>query len=1154
MKKNIITAALLFSALTAFAVEAVTIKIAADGTYERNGKKIFLIGPFMNNFLAYPQLREYKNNPCPEKLNYIYNEIPNAENLRKIGFNTICTMPDDTMYRVLSPNYKGFAAENAFEGYKKFIDSDTDPNYAKQNRWRVHFPNNENYYIDIYRKAREFFRSIRMPIYIETSAASFIFNQPSVYAKFFSDGKAAFNTDLSGTVLKVGFNLYTKSGRDFYLKLWKHVAEDFTSAGADVLCYELFNEVKYVDYSPSAREAFAKWLERRHGNLETLNRRWHTSKKSFEEAAAFKTTWSPLGLHVDWKLFMRDTLIDYIKEGRAVIRSVDPNAKTCVQMNGRDMTRNGICNMEFYRISEAMDVVNSNTGGSEYAIDTGKPETSPIAENTNVPLQVSGSILASRMALSLAQGKPIINNECYAGTNYESCFGRLWTEFARGRNATYLFNWSNGRHWKKGISLQETAMTAPWNMRNPYAFDPAGMYAIADAEREISRVADLFIPRANHPAAEIAILFSNPSTRLENRGGDSNISEEIYTPAIALEYAHYPYDILFEEQLAERAGKYKIILAHGIRNLYPESTPLLKKFVENGGTLVAALGKMDLDEYCNPLPQPLLDFKTKKTERKIRQTEFGKSIPFCETVPGGAWKRRNSAMLERKLGKGTIIYFSDFTSQYGLMPWYEPLFRSCGIRPLANLLKINRDERTGNVEMRKASADGITGFYLMNADPFPKLVRLNSPELSGNTAVEIFDAKEQLPRENGMVIALLPPRRRTVILVGKKEKFASFKQATREELQKRFDELSKKISKKNISGIPVNLRKFANKGFDNQQNFPVGIAWFEGNEPALRGIPIDPMHLDGVFCDLIRFDFNDNKTTMAFRSARLPDGLTESRNIPARGFLRSISFFHAVTHAKPGEQVLTYRIHYADNSHEDIPVVVGKNIDSWKLGNASETMKKHIAWQNLANLGFYRWEWINPHPAKEVVSLDILRVNGESDCTPLVVGITLHEADETETLARMEIPANWKSSIPKNADGSFVIPPAHSLSIASPDRTPLPLSAEQLSEAYICFEYNVGKDKWGSVPSIQTFLAEGYYMKNGKKTDCRGRENFRSFFAKNFPFDQEPESFQKAAIPLKLFLTDDEIRGLVEFQFRRSAENGDIILRDLHIRYKKGNP
>lgn len=79
-------------------------------------------------------------------------------------------------------------------------------------------------------------------------------------------------------------------------------------------------------------------------------------------------------------------------------------------------------------------------------------------------------------------------------------------------------------------------------------------------------------------------------------------------------------------------------------------------------------------------------------------------------------------------------------------------------------------------------------------------------------------------------------------------------------------------------------------------------------------------------------------------------------------------------------------------------------------------------------------------------------------------------------------------------------------------------------------------------------------MKNGKKTDCRGRENFRSFFAKNFPFDQDPESFQKAAIPLKLFLTDDEIRGLVEFQFRRSAENGDIILRDLHIRYKKGNP
>jgi beta-galactosidase len=88
---------------------------------------------------------------------------------------------------------------------------------------------------------------------------------------------------------------------------------------------------------------------------------------------------------------------------------------------------------------------------------------------------------------------------------------------------------------------------------------------------------------------------------------------------------------------------------------------------------------------------------------------------------------------------------------------------------------------------------------------------------------------------------------------------------------------------------------------------------------------------------------------------------------------------------------LSYRIHYADGSSVEIPVKSGMQIGGWwgtpELTDAKIALEISNAKTSKINLQCYRWK--NPHPEKELKSLDAVSAEGEG--VPALVAATAEE-------------------------------------------------------------------------------------------------------------------------------------------------------------------
>ncbi len=121
--------------------------------------------------------------------------------------------------------------------------------------------------------------------------------------------------------------------------------------------------------------------------------------------------------------------------------------------------------------------------------------------------------------------------------------------------------------------------------------------------------------------------------------------------------------------------------------------------------------------------------------------------------------------------------------------------------------------------------------------------------------------------------------------------------------------------------------------------------------------------------------------------------------VAARG--KRLHVLHACQQqAEPQADLGRYVIHYADGSHEKIPIVYGKHLVNWwhfgTFNNAPSDAK--IAWTGTNNMSdqkrsenleirLYALTWINPHPDKEISTIDVVSAVSESD--PFLTAVTL---------------------------------------------------------------------------------------------------------------------------------------------------------------------
>lgn len=1151
--------------LSAAAVMGQTVKAGPDGVYQQDGKPIFLLGGaiefyWTDLFTA--------NSGCPPEYRYIYEEIPNRRNMERLGFNTMGIFILPTALRTLAEDYRGYGTYSngsLWSDFQKISNQIGCPWMATE----AFRQNTERQYALI--------RNLDMPIYMDACAYYYIhclFSQKDKGTAFLRDKQAFVDPKGLRDFYLLYLSLVTKEGRETYFKLWRYAAEEMKANGGRTLCYELFNEPKYTDYSPAARDAFLAWLNVKYGNIASLNQVWHTNYQNFADVVDFGTEKECAGLAVDWGKFSESLVVNICAEGRKEIQKIDREAHVAVQQNGGDWLLTTKVNFNYYDISQHMDIINTGTGGSEFTTDEGKPEDSPLLDNANLPYRLRSSIFAAKLSKALADGKPIISNEAYPGNTYQSMFGTIWTEMIRGRNATYFHGW---QHNNKGS--KEDAEKFPFFILNLYAFNPHDLKAIKDAQEEIKTVGDFFLPRANRVKAEAAILFSFPTERYEVSGAVKPVSREIYTSSMALEFSLYPNDAIYEEQLAKKSANYKIIFANGVRNTYPATPDLLSAYVNKGGILVALLEPMKFDEYGNLQRQQLFDLKLEDegtTPLTGRLDRLGaRAIRYKKIGSTKGWETVDSikgvpVIVRKRYGSGWMYFIAARFSDYGLGAVYRRILSLHQIAPMARLLKQTGDELTANVEMHKAVSDGMTAWYLMNADHFPKIVRLQAPELDKKLTVDLF-RKQRLPMQDGTVTILLPPQQRTVLITGDPaaiaRRFGDFAPVTLTELAAAKEKIvSAMATAAPVAGKTIDLRPFCNKGYDNAQNYLTKSALFDGEVRDLTGFPWSSSVLNGCPVDLLRFDYHYNKDCIALTSAAVPDGAAKVANIPVNGNAQAISFFHTVTCGNDGVTVMRYVVRYADGSQATLPVKVGENIGDWKISANTEQAKKLLAWKNSFDRGFFRWQWTNPYPEKEIAALDIVVEDPAGKATPVIFAITVHEPGDAPVAAatRVEFPVNWKfdgrgSQAVRTGSADFVIKEARGGMIwMSPDQKPLPIPPTVLDKAYLCFSVNSEADEWGNGIALSPLYLEVFGIKDNR--EAKGKIGWLDVYSwaesklKNKKYDSDLKTWQPMRVPLSLMLPTgkDRFDNITKITiFRSDMEKVKLLIRDLHIEYEK---
>lgn len=186
----------------------------------------------------------------------------------------------------------------------------------------------------------------------------------------------------------------------------------------------------------------------------------------------------------------------------------------------------------------------------------------------------------------------------------------------------------------------------------------------------------------------------------------------------------------------------------------------------------------------------------------------------------------------------------------------------------------------------------------------------------------------------------------------------------------------------------VDLRKKVTTGFsDSVANDYMG-GWFDEGLNDLRTFPVGMRSFAGVVFDVINPDKNGGATCIALQSANRPYFPPEVKGIALPpGMWDRLHFLQSAAWGDDklfGKPVFDYVLTYRDGTREVLPMRFKADVGNWWV--PEELSAATLAWAGYNPVGRLVGVWRkvveNPHPEKELKSLDIVSRN-----TTAVVGI-----------------------------------------------------------------------------------------------------------------------------------------------------------------------
>lgn len=1118
---------------------------------DEKGDPVFLISTtvdytFKEIFYKYKdQFIDNKRWKMPKGFEWLYGEPTSVSMLERCGFNALNFRNfANISHRTLAPEYQGFGKKDPFDEYMEIVKK-----YGLQKVQDIKIRRPFDEYCDLIRSAA------RLPVYLDFHGheVSSLPRNREIASKLIDPAKYFASPDIHPG-FAIRWRLGTKEGREALKGLYRHEAQLYLSLGIRPFAYKLFNEADFRDHGPLNYRLFMQAMQKKYGSIDKLNAAWHTGYKNFADMQAKNTK----AREIEYSKFMEGQVADFFAEVRTMLRELDPGAVTFGQVHS-NAWRASWNNFNLYRINKNMDLVSYGTGNYTFPGEQSIEGDAPAGSADSPSAALQNVIARGAFYRAMADGKPLVTSEAYfpgLGDRYDGFKKVFWHEMANGSTLVNMWQWMGyWTPWRKNLMNN-------YALHHPNCVHPQDWRALAESRKEIDGIKDFFMIRANRERAEVASLFSYPTLRANNSMLDFFVQS-----VTALVLRHYPVDAIFEEQLQEnRQNRYRIILAFGIKNSEQPTSSKLLEFVRNGGTLITDSESFLLDEYDHPFKNPLIELKSEAGTGKLKVPDSGikyiDSRIFSSLPP--AWKgdlydKDKCLIASRSCGKGRIVVITGHYTTNGLAELLIPYLKSAGIAETARIRRHDNEMTPVNIAVQKAKSNGMNAWYFVNYDLKPQLIRVTAPEFKDAVAVNYLN-NESYPVSADTVSLLLDPKSHLVIVSGKKatveKRFGSKPSASAGTLKKRYETMLRAYSTIKVRpSNPVRIDSIVNYGFDNQQGWSVGSAWTEGDEKNLQGVPLEGQIFRKLRFNLIRFDYNNNKTCIALKSKHLPDAPLKVEHIPLQGQFRGVAFLHAATNAVPGEKAATYRFQYEDGSAVSQEIRVGKEIGSWLVRRNPQKLREMCVWQNFGK-GLFLYEWNNPYPARKLKSISLESANGSS--VPIVVAITA-----IPTIYRIEYPKSISLQDVMTADPQQIGPEGEYLSLnralklKTKDGMPLKLSANEMENAVLRFQLKLGKDKFGRQETNTAGCRIYAYGKiNGAfaKTFSWSAEGVCRHISSAFKNKDTIDEWNEVEVPLGICLDGQTAQGkrgklsdITEFSYDNSRLH---LLRNMRIEYK----
>ncbi len=387
-------------------------------------------------------------------------------------------------------------------------------------------------------------------------------------------------------------------------------------------------------FNESAIAAFRARLQEKHGTIAALNEAWGTDYPDFaaidpREYSAGK----PNGLMYEFQVFRQDGYFEWMRLLKQGLRSNLPDLPT---MNDFNWAFGGATQeraLDLPRMFETYDIVGSHF----YGIDAVQP------------------MYRCGDSLHKAYGNPLGNFEWAAGLHLPDLFNEhaykacglldMWEEMAWGKSVLSI--WYGG-----SAGFSEGAQFFVPNLRQSVLRYSTGFMPVGrERSRRFGEIA------LSYPTVTPNVCIMEPTASKWN-------GIDVYTPmleaAVKLEKGGWNYGFIYEEPLL--AGKQSLegistlIVPRGIC-LKPETTDLLLKWIDQGGTLIALLPPGMLNQYGRPdgrLMREIAGSDAGGFSEDFRTWTPTETATFADTVSiadGGT-------LLQAPHGQGRLIVFT----------------------------------------------------------------------------------------------------------------------------------------------------------------------------------------------------------------------------------------------------------------------------------------------------------------------------------------------------------------------------------------------------------------------------------------------------------------------------------------------------------------